>query len=587
MKKVFAILGIILLMGGNASAQGLTKAIGANKTYKMDLTESDDDKERYKKVDFSVANSEGQLLHYTILPEGNNTVALVKMDGKKNRYDDPHYTIPATVSHNGASYTVTEIGKEVFYKCKVTSVTLPSTIKKIAKWGFLNSDINNITLNEGLKEIGPQAFAFCKLTSITIPSSVKYIRNGAFQNNPSLTSVTLNEGIEIIEGGAFWQTAITTAIIPNSIKEIGMVAFCSTGLKELSAPDNLRDIGKNAFLTMKSTLSYPKFTGMIHNLPSWITTANCEEYGIDKEAFNAYSSTKLAKQQSTPQVVYVQAPVPATAQPTTPAPQSTREKPSSDVDTNIPENAGSNENTFAVIIANENYQEESKVEYALNDGEMFKEYCQKTLGLPEENIHYKKDATLNHIYTEIDWLSQVAKAYNGEAKLIVYYAGHGIPDEANGSAYLLPIDGKGTNLRTGYSLAQFYKTLGELPSQGVTVFMDACFSGTKRGKGMLASARGVAIKAKPEAPKGKMVVFSAAQGDETAYPYEDKKHGLFTYFLLKKLQETQGNATLGELGEYIKQQVARRSIVTNGKSQTPTVSTSAGVGQNWKSFKLK
>uniref|UniRef100_UPI002612609B caspase family protein n=1 Tax=uncultured Bacteroides sp. TaxID=162156 RepID=UPI002612609B len=237
--------------------------------------------------------------------------------------------------------------------------------------------------------------------------------------------------------------------------------------------------------------------------------------------------------------------------------------------------------------ANENYLEETPVQYALNDGQTFKTYCQKVLGLPEDNIHYTEDATLNMILTEVDWIAKVAKAYNGEASLIVYYAGHGIPDEASGSSYLLPVDGIGNNLRTGYSLAELYKTLGTLPARSVTVFMDACFSGAKRGEGMLASARGVAIKAKPEAPKGNMVVFSAAQGDETAYPYEDKGHGLFTYFLLKKLQETKGQVSLGELAQYVQQQVSRRSIVTNGKSQTPCVTPSESVIGTWKGKMLK
>ena len=104
---------------------------------------------------------------------------------------------------------------------------------------------------------------------------------------------------------------------------------------------------------------------------------------------------------------------------------------------------------------------------------------------------------------------------------------------------------------------------------------------------MLASARGIAIKAKPQAPQGKMVVFSAAQGDETAYPYKEKEHGLFTYYLLKKLKETRGNVSLEELGKYVTEQVKRESIVSNGKSQTPSVSTSAAVGNTWKSLKLK
>ena len=116
--------------------------------------------------------------------------------------------------------------------------------------------------------------------------------------------------------------------------------------------------------------------------------------------------------------------------------------------------------------------------------------------------------------------------------------------------------------------------------------MDACFSGAQRGDGMMASARGVAIKATQGAPTGNMVVFSAAQGDETAFPYREKRHGMFTYFLLKKLQETQGDVTLGELGDYITKQVGQQSIVVNSKSQTPTVTSSDAMESKWKGMRL-
>ena len=261
--------------------------------------------------------------------------------------------------------------------------------------------------------------------------------------------------------------------------------------------------------------------------------------------------------------------------------------PSSDVDLDIPTTKDENENMFAVIIANENYQEEVNVDFALNDGEMFKTYCNKVLGIPEKHIHIRKDATRNNMIAEMSWLQQVSKAYNGAARFIVYYAGHGIPDEKSGTSYLLPVDGKGSMLETGYSLEKFYKELGDMPSSGVTVFMDACFSGSKRGDGMLAAARGVAIKAKPQAPQGKMVVFSAAQGDETAYPYKEKGHGLFTYYLLKKLKETKGQVSLEELGTYITEKVSRESIVSNGKSQTPSVSASQNLSNDWKNMKIK
>ncbi len=207
--------------------------------------------------------------------------------------------------------------------------------------------------------------------------------------------------------------------------------------------------------------------------------------------------------------------------------------------------------------------------------------------LPEKNIHIRKDATRNNIIAEMSWLKQVANAYNGSARFIIYYAGHGIPDEKTGTSYLLPVDGNGSMIETGYSLQQFYKQLSDIPSSGVTVFMDACFSGSKRGDGMIASARGVAIKAKTQIPQGKMVVFSAAQGDETAYPFKEKEHGLFTYYLLKKLKETKGNVSLEELSSYITEKVSRESIVSNGKSQTPSIRISESYGSDWKNMKLK
>jgi len=259
----------------------------------------------------------------------------------------------------------------------------------------------------------------------------------------------------------------------------------------------------------------------------------------------------------------------------------------SDVAENIPTTNVKNDKTFAVIIANENYQRESKVEFARNDGETLKKYCVQTLGLPEKNIHFVADATLNNIRGEISWLKQVADAYNGEASIIFYYAGHGIPDESSKTAYLLPIDGYGSDVQTGYKLDNLYQTLGKMPAKHITVFMDACFSGTQRSGDMLASARGVAIKVAQGAPVGNMVVFSAAQGDETAYPYKEKGHGMFTYFLLKKLQETKGNVTLGELGDYITANVRRESVVSNRKSQTPTVTPSSTLGFAWEDWKLR
>lgn len=256
------------------------------------------------------------------------------------------------------------------------------------------------------------------------------------------------------------------------------------------------------------------------------------------------------------------------------------------VDENIPTSNKQNTNTFAVIIANENYQSVAPVPYALNDGNIFREYCLKTLGIPEKQIKYIPNATGNQIKAQVNWLQNICEVFE-DAQIIFYYAGHGIPDESSRTAYLLPVDGIGTDISTGYKLDDLYSALGNIPAKNVTVFMDACFSGSKREEGMLASARGVAIKARSGMPQGNMVVFSAAQSDETAYPNNEEKHGMFTYFLLKKLQDTQGDVTLQELGEYITLNVSQQSILLNGKSQTPCVTPSASLDASWREWKLK
>jgi len=258
----------------------------------------------------------------------------------------------------------------------------------------------------------------------------------------------------------------------------------------------------------------------------------------------------------------------------------------SQVDLTIPETGASNPNTFVVVIANENYKSVADVPYALNDGRIFAKYCQRTLGVPAANIKVHENATYNDIRLALAWIKNVCEKYEGEASVIFYYAGHGIPDASDNSSYLLPVDGDGRYVATGYKLADLYDKLGAMPAQSVTVLLDACFSGANRDGKMLASERGVALKSHAGEPKGNMVVFAAAKEDETALPNDKEGHGMFTYYVLKKLQDTKGDVTLNDLSTYVIREVGRTSAVIN-KPQTPTVTPAAAVRGTWKNWKLK
>lgn len=267
--------------------------------------------------------------------------------------------------------------------------------------------------------------------------------------------------------------------------------------------------------------------------------------------------------------------------------QEKEKRESIEVDNNIYINPSQDRNIFAIVIGNEKYKNEEDVPFAINDASIFKEYVEKTIGVPYEQIRYVEDASYNDIRLAINWLTQAMTICRGKGRAIIYYAGHGIPNETNKTAYLLPVDGIGNDTNSAFSLDGLYEKLSNVETQSIILFLDACFSGSKREEGMLTSARSVAIKVKPSTPKGNLILFSAAQGDETAYPYKDKQHGLFTYYLLKKLQESKGEVTLGELSEYLADEVGRQSFLKNNKIQTPTVIVSPSIQNSWKNLKLK
>lgn len=271
-----------------------------------------------------------------------------------------------------------------------------------------------------------------------------------------------------------------------------------------------------------------------------------------------------------------------------PAPSYTTAHGPSDVDINIPLTGVRNPNTFVLIFGIENYLEDgiSSVEYALNDGEQFRQYCIRTLGIPEQNIHVRSDATRNQIRSEIKWARNISQAYGKEADMLVYYSGHGMPDEKSKKAYLLPADGIANDAESAYALSSLYEEFGSMDFNSTLIMLDACFSGTKRDGALLTAAKGIRIKPVEDELTGNVAVLSASQGDETAWPDTENSHGLFTYYLLKKLQESSGNVTIGELADYVADNVRKASVVRRGTMQEPSANYSPDSTVNLRNIKL-
>ena len=266
---------------------------------------------------------------------------------------------------------------------------------------------------------------------------------------------------------------------------------------------------------------------------------------------------------------------------------------SSDVDKNIPEISEKNDNKYALIIGNEEYAQkqsglstEINVEYARSDAAVFRDYVVKTLGFPEDQVVLLTDATTGMMNQKLEWISKLCSKAGKDGELLFYYAGHGLPDEVTHIPYLIPVDVNGTNVTLGIKLSDVYKKFSETGAKKISIFLDACFTGGGRESGLLA-ARSVKVKPTEEILAGNFVVFAATTKDQSALPYTKQKHGMFTYFLLKKLQESKGNLTYQEFTDYVIKNVSKESLVVNQKEQDPTVNVSPEVVSSWQTWKLK
>ncbi len=262
----------------------------------------------------------------------------------------------------------------------------------------------------------------------------------------------------------------------------------------------------------------------------------------------------------------------------------------SSVDKNIPENKVKNPNRIALVIGNENYanslNSEINVEFARHDADVFRNYALTTMGVQPDNMFFLQDATSGQMHKEIDRVTDLVKLIGKDAELIFYYAGHGLPDEATKIPYLIPVDVDATNLTSAISLSEIYQKFNSTTASRITVFLDACFSGGGRNLGLLA-ARGARIVPELEMVAGNMVVFSASSAEQSALPYALEKHGMFTYFLLKKLQESSGKVTYDQLNEYLKNSVGQESLRKNSKPQNPEVQISPLIENTWRNWTFK
>lgn len=216
---------------------------------------------------------------------GNNNVALIGDKGTSSSYSGD-VVVPATIEHNGTTYTVTTIGNHAFYSSKVTSVKLPNTITTMHERSFwyakelttvnipasvknyigsssdgsiMQSIFNHctklkyVTLEEGLTVLADNMFngTLEVGTVINVPGSIKELPNSVFANS-NVDAIILNEGLEKVGFQAFYGIHNMQSItLPSTVKEIDKNAFWSCEMSEINLNEGLTTIGQAAFASCK------------------------------------------------------------------------------------------------------------------------------------------------------------------------------------------------------------------------------------------------------------------------------------------------------------------------------------------------
>ena len=493
---------------------------------------------------------------------------------------------------------LTKLTAGALAKCtSLMKVSLPAKVKSIGRTAFEGcSSLTSITMPDSMTAIGNEAFKGCtSLKKVVIPSMVNEFGDGVFSGCSSLSSVIIQSEIKEIPEKFFSKCkSLETIVIPNSVRFVGVEAFgnCSS-LTNVVLPDSAKYLtNADAAELKKSGLSHGSFYRC-----EQLTNIKCHNGGVPSDiltyipticqfALNGGKSDNPDFDK--PQAGSVTDSGVTDGGTAKFIRRNAKYVFKSDVDMSIPVTKMSNDSTFAIIIGNENYKLVPHVKYAENDAVKFAEYCMYTLGLPEKNITMLYDASYDEMPQAIRKVKSDSCANAGKFNVIFYYSGHGVPNGSSHDAFLLSIDADGSTTEKCYAVSQLYRDLTDLKARRTLVFLDACFSGARRDGGVLQeSARGVAIRPRDVTPMENMVVFSAATGDETAFPFEGNGHGMFTYFLLKKMKETRGDVTLGELAAYIKTNVGKTSVLENKKSQTPTISTSHSIANTWADMELR
>ncbi len=246
---------------------------------------------------------------------------------------------------------------------------------------------------------------------------------------------------------------------------------------------------------------------------------------------------------------------------------------------------------YAILVGIELYQKQdqlSPLKYCAEDVDLVRETLLLECGYDEGNIVVMKEAdkiNLKPMFRPyrgplMDRLREVLKKTVAEDSVLFFFSGHGLLDENTGLGYLATVDTNTNQLpTTALAMSELRRMLTDpdiCQAQSKLVILDCCHAGAK---GATAAVKGAAAPGEVgralQGAKG-LFTLGSCTSKQISLEFDDKKHGLFTYYLIEGLKgvslnkapadtNRDGLVTDHELYTYTGTHVAKKAIDMGGQ----------------------
>lgn len=178
-------------------------------------------------------------------------------------YYSGEIVIPSSITVDDTQYTVTEISSLAFYMREITSITMPSTLKKICDQAFsMLIGLSTLTIPASVEEIGQASFTFlfylktivveegnthfcCEQNMLMSASKTRLLCLIDAYDNQNPLDIILPSTIKSIDHFALSCESVKSIALPEGLETIGQYAFAGTGISSIAFPSTVRSIGES------------------------------------------------------------------------------------------------------------------------------------------------------------------------------------------------------------------------------------------------------------------------------------------------------------------------------------------------------